>query len=64
MIGPMIAVIPKTRPMFAILEPITLLIAIAGEPSKAACKLTNKFGGRSSKRNDCHSNNHFRNIEF
>ena len=38
------AVIPNTNAMFAIFDPITLLIAMAGDPSKAACKLTNNSG--------------------
>ena len=38
------AVIPKTKPMFAIFEPTTLFMAIAGEPDNAACKLTNSSG--------------------
>ncbi|GAA4818213.1 hypothetical protein GCM10023330_28840 [Litoribaculum gwangyangense] len=35
--------------MFAILEPTTLLIAIAGEPVRAACKLTNNSGAEVAK---------------
>lgn len=38
------AVIPRTKPIFAILEPTTLLIAIAGEPESAALRLTNNSG--------------------
>ncbi|GAB1858755.1 hypothetical protein MHTCC0001_35950 [Flavobacteriaceae bacterium MHTCC 0001] len=35
--------------MLAILDPTTLLIAIAGEPDKAACKLTNSSGAEVAK---------------
>ena len=38
------AVIPKTNPILAILDPITLPRAISVTPSKAACKLTNNSG--------------------
>ena len=40
---------PKTKPMFAILEPTTLFIAIAGDPDNAACKLTNNSGAEVAK---------------
>ena len=40
----MIAVIPNTKAIFAILEPITLPKAKSGEPFKAACKLTKSSG--------------------
>lgn len=46
---PTIAVIPKTRPIFAIFDPTTLLIAMAGDPLKAACKLTNNSGADVAK---------------
>lgn len=46
---PITAVIPNTKPIFAILEPTTLLIAIAGEPLKAAFKLTNNSGADVAK---------------
>ena len=39
-----IAVIPKTRPILAIFDPITLLIAISGEPLRTAFKLTKSSG--------------------
>ena len=38
------AVIPKTNPILAILDPTTLLIAIAGDPESAAFRLTNSSG--------------------
>ena len=38
------AVKPKTKPIFAIFEPITLLIAIDEEPFTAALRLTNSSG--------------------
>ena len=41
--------IPKTRPILAILEPTTLLIAIAGALFKAACKLTKSSGADVAK---------------
>lgn len=46
---PIIAVIPKTKPILAIFEPTTLLIAIAGEPLNAAFKLTNNSGADVAK---------------
>ena len=36
--------IPRTNQILAILEPTTLLIAIAGEPESAAFRLTNNSG--------------------
>ena len=39
-----IAIIDKINPIFAMLEPTTLFIAIADEPCKAAFKLTNSSG--------------------
>ena len=47
--GDIIAVIPKTNPIFAILEPITFPKAISGAPSKAACKLTKSSGAEVAK---------------
>ena len=41
---PTIAVKPKTKPILAMLDPITLLRAMAGEPVRAACKLTINSG--------------------
>ena len=38
------AVKPNTKPILAMLDPTTLFIAIAGEPVKAACKLTSNSG--------------------
>ena len=46
---PTTAVIPNTKPIFAIFDPTTLLIAIAGDPDKAACKLTNSSGADVAK---------------
>ena len=43
------AVIPKTKPMLAILDPITLPNEISEEPSKAACKLTKSSGADVAK---------------
>ena len=40
----MIAVIPNTKPIFAILEPITFPNAMSDAPCNAACKLTNNSG--------------------
>ena len=40
----MIAVIPNTKPMFAILDPMTFPKAISEKPPNAACKLTNNSG--------------------
>ena len=45
----MIAVNPKTKPMFAILEPMTLPKAISDDPLKAACTLTNNSGADVAK---------------
>src|SRR5690554_1806280 len=47
--GEIIAVIPNTKPILAILEPITFPSAISGEPSKAACKLTKSSGAEVAK---------------
>lgn len=47
--GEIIAVIPKTRPILAMLDPITFPKAISGEPSKAACKLTKSSGAEVAK---------------
>lgn len=47
--GDIIAVIPKTKPILAILDPITFPKAISGEPSKAACRLTNSSGAEVAK---------------
>ena len=41
---PINAVMPKNKPMLAIFDPITLLIAIAGDPVNAAFKLTRSSG--------------------
>ena len=46
---PIKAVIPNTKPILAILEPTTLLMAIAGEPDKAAFKLTRSSGAEVAK---------------
>ena len=43
------AVNPKTKPMLAIFEPMTLPKAISGEPSNAACRLTNSSGAEVAK---------------
>ena len=43
------AVRPKTNPIFAILEPTTLFIAISGDPEIAACKLTKSSGADVAK---------------
>ena len=43
------AVIPRTRPILAIFDPMTLLIAIEGEPWKAAFKLTKSSGREVAK---------------
>jgi hypothetical protein len=43
------AVIPKTNPILAILEPMTLFNAIAGDPVNAAFKLTNNSGAEVAK---------------
>ena len=43
------AVIPRTNPILAILEPITLFMAIAGDPVNAAFKLTNNSGAEVAK---------------
>ena len=45
----MMAVTPSTKPILAILEPTTLLMAIAGDPDKAAFKLTNNSGADVAK---------------
>lgn len=42
--GEIIAVIPKTSPIFAIFEPITFPKEISENPFKAACKLTINSG--------------------
>ncbi len=47
--GEIIAVIPKTNPILAILDPITFPSAISETPSKAACKLTNNSGAEVAK---------------
>ena len=46
---PTMAVKPNINPILAIFEPITLFMAIAGEPVKAACKLTNNSGTEVAK---------------
>ena len=46
---PIIAVKPRTRPIFAIFEPITLLIAIDEEPFTAAFRLTKSSGSEVAK---------------
>ena len=46
---PTIAVIPKTKPMFAMLDPTTLFMAIAGEPDNAALRLNNNYGAEVAK---------------
>ena len=43
-IGKISAVKPRTRPMFAMFEPITFPNAISGCPFSAALKLTNNSG--------------------
>ena len=45
----MIAVKPNTIPILAILDPITFPNAISGDPSRAACKLTNSSGADVAK---------------
>ena len=40
---------PKTKPMFAIFDPITLPIEISENPFNAACKLTNNSGAEVAK---------------
>jgi len=45
----MMEVIPNTKPMFAIFEPITLPKLISENPSKAACKLTSNSGNEVAK---------------
>ena len=45
----MMEVIPNTKPIFAILEPITLPKLISENPSKAACKLTSNSGNEVAK---------------
>ena len=45
----MIAVIPKTKPIFAMLDPITLPNEISEEPLNAACRLTNNSGAEVAK---------------
>jgi len=40
---------PKTSPIFAILEPITLFIAIEGDPLRAALTLTKSSGSDVAK---------------
>lgn len=45
----MTAVIPKTNPILAMLEPITLFIAISGDPFKAALRLTSSSGADVAK---------------
>ena len=47
--GEIIAVIPNTKPIFAILEPITLPKEISEKPSKAAFKLTINSGAEVAK---------------
>ena len=48
-IAPIIHVMPKTSPIFAILEPITLFIAIEGNPLMAAFKLIINSGREVAK---------------
>ena len=48
-IAPIKAVIPRTKPIFATLDPTTLLIAIEGDPFKAAFKLTKSSGSDVAK---------------
>ena len=43
------AVTPSTQRRLKILDPTTLLIAMAGEPDSAACKLTNNSGAEVAK---------------
>jgi len=43
------AVIPKTNPILAILDPITFPKEISETPSKAACKLTSNSGAEVAK---------------
>ena len=45
----MIAVIPSTNPIFAMLDPITFPREISENPAKAACKLTNNSGAEVAK---------------
>ena len=47
--GEMRAVIPKTKPILAILEPITLPNEMSENPSRAACRLTNNSGADVAK---------------
>ncbi len=49
MIFPSTEISPKTRPIFAIFEPITLFIAIDGELFKAALTLTINSGNEVAK---------------
>src|SRR5690606_38800343 len=42
-------VIPNTKPILAMLEPITLPKAISDDPAKAACKLTKSSGAEVAK---------------
>ena len=43
------AVKPNTKPILAMLEPITFPKAISGDPSRAACKLTSNSGAEVAK---------------
>jgi hypothetical protein len=47
--GAIMAVIPNTIPILAILEPITFPIAISGLLSRAACILTKSSGAEVAK---------------
>lgn len=43
------AVIPRTKPILAILEPITFPKEISEKPESAACRLTNNSGAEVAK---------------
>ena len=47
--GEIIAVIPKTKPILAILDPMIFPKEISENPSKAACKLTSNSGAEVAK---------------